>query len=207
MDKLTFDSELEKLRDKIEVIRMAAHKVHADVNQHYDHNLPYGYHLDSVVEFVKRFAAPIVDSSDDMLPLIFGAYFHDSIEDARLTYNNVHHIAVKLLGEDKATSATEIVYALTNEKGRTRAERANDKYYQGIRSTPYAPICKMADRLANVCYSVNSEDSKNSAMRHVYAKEASHFIAMIVSGGNSSDPRLSVPEEMVDMLYSLLAIH
>ena len=40
------------------------------------------------------------------------------------------------------------MYALTNEKGRTRAERAGVKYYEGIRAVPYAPMVKLADRMA-----------------------------------------------------------
>lgn len=206
MDKQSFDKYLAENADKIELIRVAAHKVHSDVNQHYDHTLPYGFHLDRVVEFVKKYGAPVVESPEDIVPLIFGAYFHDSIEDARLTYNNVHHLAAHLLGEDKATMATEIVYALTNEKGRTRSERANDRYYQGIRSTPYAPLCKFADRLANISYSTGATSSHNSAMHHVYAMENPHFISMVTRGSaDSSDTRLTVPEEMVKELQSILS--
>jgi len=67
------------------------------------------------------------------VPLFFGGYYHDSIEDARLTYNDVMKVARNMMTEEQALMATEIVYALTNEKGRTRAERAGEKYYQGIR--------------------------------------------------------------------------
>ena len=51
--------------------------------------------------------------------------------------------------EAQAYMAAEIVYALTNEKGRNRHERANDKYYEGIRNTKYAPLVKACDRLSN----------------------------------------------------------
>lgn len=203
MDKQSFDTYLAENSDKIELIRVAAHKVHSDVNQHYDHTLPYGFHLDRVVEYVKKYAAPIVESTEEIMPLIFGAYFHDSIEDARLTYNNVHHLATHLIGPEKATLATEIVYALTNEKGRTRSERANDKYYRGIRSTPYAPLCKFADRLANISYSTGSVASHNSAMHHVYALENPHFISMIIKGHDKTDIRLTVPDEMVKELHDM----
>ena len=37
---------------------------------------------------------------------MFGAYFHDSIEDARLTYNDVHKIALEYMNEDQAIIAT-----------------------------------------------------------------------------------------------------
>lgn len=204
MDKHIFDTYLLNNAEKIASIRSAAHKAHADVNQHYDNTHPYGFHLDNVVDYLRAYAAPIIENTDDILPLIFGAYFHDSIEDARLTYNNVHKIATQILSEGKATMATEIVYALTNEKGRTRAERANDKYYQGIRTTPYAPICKIADRLANVSYSIGADNPRNSGMRKVYAKEMPHFIAMITGNNDNTDVRLSVPATMINALKEML---
>ena len=79
--------------------------------------------------------------------MFFGAYYHDSIEDARLTYNDVIRIAKRWMDDEQALIATEIVYALTNDKGRTRAERAGEKYYQGIRETAFAPFVKLSDRL------------------------------------------------------------
>ena len=72
-----------------------------------------------------------------ILPVLFGAYFHDSIEDARLTYNDVMKIAKKLMSDEQAFLATEIVYALTNEKGRNRHERANEKPGYETRNTFY----------------------------------------------------------------------
>lgn len=69
----------------------------------------------------------------------------------------------------------EIVYALTNEKGRTRRERANDKYYEGIRNTRFATFCKLCDRIANLEYSL----SKGSDIASMYSKENPHFIRAI----------------------------
>ena len=68
--------------------------------------------------------------------------------------------------------ATEIVYALTNEKGRNRHERANEKYYAGIRDTMYAPLVKACDRLANYNYAKET----HSRMVSCYEKEM-EFIA------------------------------
>ena len=71
------------------------------------------------------------------------------------TYNDVRKRARSLgLDEAQAFMAAEIVYALTNEKGRTRAERAGVKYYEGIRAVPYAPMVKLADRMANIRFSL-----------------------------------------------------
>lgn len=86
-------------------------------------------HLSSVAHYVEVYGHNVCENENDILPLIFGAYFHDSIEDARLTYNDVKAIANKYMTSEQSHYATEIVYALTNEKGRNRAERANEKYY------------------------------------------------------------------------------
>lgn len=59
------------------------------------------------------------------------------------------HYMLMIEPEDVA----DIVYAVTNEKGKNRSERANEKYYQGIRENKLAVIVKICDRLANALYS------------------------------------------------------
>ena len=113
---------MEKHADEIERIRQSAHELHRSVNQTYGDGLPYSYHLDMVVSNVREFGHLVCASEEDVLPLIFGGYYHDSIEDARQTYNDVMHTARMMMKEEQALMATEIVYALTNDKGRNRAE-------------------------------------------------------------------------------------
>lgn len=98
-------------------IRNTASKIHADVNQHYD-IYPYSYHLQMVFDEFKAMADSVLITNEEYYPsLVFGAYFHDSIEDARLTYNDVKKIALSILSnEDDAIKAAEYAYALTNEK-------------------------------------------------------------------------------------------
>ena len=91
-------------------------------------------------------------------------WLHDTIEDCRLTYNDI----LKISNEEVA----DLVYALTNEKGKNRAERANNKYYKGIRDLEYATFIKICDRLANVIY---SRDTK-SRMFDVYKNENEKFL-------------------------------
>lgn len=201
MRKEEFLSLYEKYGKEIGQIKAAAHELHANVNQHYDKVRPYSYHLDMVADAVLRFGHLVCVEEDDVLPLFFGAYFHDSIEDARQTYNDVLDIARQYMNEKQAEMATEIVYALTNEKGRNRAERANERYYQGIRKTPYAPFVKMADRLANITYSFTHSHPGNEHMKKVYAEDFPHFIRSIDS--HSNDPHFQVPEEMVRIVKSL----
>lgn len=178
------DMNIEKYKDILKniskselAIRNRAKEVHADTNQIYGLGHEYAYHLNQVAYILVHYLYEIADHEDDVLPVIFAAYFHDSIEDARLTYNDVMKIAKEYMSQEQARLATEIVYALTNEKGRNREERANEKYYKGIRVTPYAAIVKASDRLANYEYA-KSEEGKES-MKKAYTKEMDHFIESI----------------------------
>lgn len=187
---------------QIEAIRLSAHQLHESVNQLYGDNLPYGYHLDMVVQGIREFGHLVCVREQDVLPLFFGGYYHDSIEDARLTYNDVMRVARQFLSEEQSLMATEIAYALTNDKGRTRAERAGEKYYQGIRETAYAPFVKLCDRLANITFSCAGNDANNRHMREVYKQEVPHFLASI--NPHSDDPRFLVPQETVMKLAECL---
>ena len=103
----------------------------------------------------------------------------------------------------QALAAAEIVYALTNDKGRTRDERAGAHYYAGIRETPYAPFVKLCDRLANMTYSFRGTDIANRHMKEVYRREWPHFIASV--NPHAGDIRFSIPADMVREAECLLA--
>jgi hypothetical protein len=186
---------MQKYAAETATIRQWAHELHASVNQTYGDHLPYGYHLDMVVDGIREFGHLVCVCEADVLPLFFSGYYHDSIEDARLTYNDVRRVARNLLTEEQSLMAAEIVYALTNDKGRTRAERAGERYYKGIRETPYAPFVKLCDRLANVSYSCASQDADNHRMKKVYEHEMPHFLSAI--NAHSDDPRFQIPHEVV----------
>ena len=136
-------------------------KCHTDTCHYYDTHL-YSYHLQMVVDVVNKFIHLITEKDRDVV--ISSAWCHDLIEDTRNTHSDVL----------KATSleVAEIVYALTNEKGKTRKERANEKYYAGIRNTTYATFVKLCDRIANIQYSM----SQRSRMLEMYRKETPDFI-------------------------------
>lgn len=202
MTKEDFQAFLNKYADQIDHFRQMAHDLHQSVNQTYAGSLPYGFHLDMVVEGVRNYGYLVCVREEDVLPLFFGAYYHDSIEDARLTYNDVMRLARNEMTIEQAMMATEIVYALTNDKGRTRAERAGEKYYKGIRETPYAPFVKLCDRLANITYSCTGEDNKGTRMKEVYKGEMPHFLPAI--NPHSDDPRFAVPVEVVEALAEIL---
>lgn len=197
-----FQACVEKHRPDIEEVRECAHMLHESVNQQYDKKHPYGFHLDMVADSVFKYGHLICQSEHDVVPLFFGAFYHDSIEDARMSYNDVTKAARLFMDEEQAYMAAEMVYALTNDKGRTRAERAGERYYQGIRETPYAPFLKLADRLANTTYSFTHCNKENVHMKDIYREEMPHFLEAI--NAHSDDPRLALPQEMIDDIYKLL---
>ena len=199
---MNLQHKLDELAPVISEIRNDAHALHAGVNHAYDRIRPYGFHLDMVVNWVRKYIEEICQNEQDLLPVFFAAFYHDSIEDARLTYNDVMKIAGQLMDEEQAFLATEIVYALTNEKGRNRAERANEKYYAGIRETPYAPFVKLADRLANTSYAFSKGTADSLRMSKVYREELPGFLEALKV--ESEDIRFSLPEAMVEDLWNVI---
>jgi (p)ppGpp synthase/HD superfamily hydrolase len=101
---------------------------------------------------------------------------HDLIEDTRVSYNDVK----TELGEEVA----DIIYAVTNDKGKHRKERAGDKYYEGIRSTPGAVFVKLCDRIANVQYGKMTK----SRMFEMYKKENDEFVIQLGWDRKESHP-------------------
>src|SRR5215831_9990131 len=87
---------------------------HRDTNHLYDGH-SYDYHLNMVFGFGLKYA-PLIYPQEQTKTLLAACWTHDLIEDCRQTYNDVK----KFCGNDIA----EITYALTNEKGKNRKERA-----------------------------------------------------------------------------------
>jgi len=134
---------------------------HNETKHYYDTYLPYEFHLRMVVQVCKQFNT-IPDRAWSDLEL--ACWGHDLIEDTRVSYNDCKN---KL-----GVYVADIIYAVSNEKGKNRAERANDKYYEGIRETEGASFVKICDRIANVQYSKMT----GSKMFEMYQKENKHFI-------------------------------
>jgi (p)ppGpp synthase/HD superfamily hydrolase len=162
---------------------------HRKTNHQYDRYLPYEFHLRMVNQAAMDFihlldnkldyftgeenAGPRGDETVTLRDAcLIATWGHDLIEDTRTSYNDVKAV----LGREVA----DIIYAVSNEKGKTRAERANDKYYEGIRNTPGAVFVKLCDRIANVQYSKMTK----SSMFKKYKLEQPHFEKML---GRSED--------------------
>ena len=139
---------------------------HIKTNHWYDEYLPYEFHLRMVAQAANDFMHLIPDPEFREV-LLLAAYGHDLIEDTRVSFNDVKGI----LG----LGAAEIIYAVSNEKGKNRKERANAKYYEGITETPGAVFVKLSDRIANVQYSKMTK----SRMFEMYKKENDHFLTSL----------------------------
>lgn len=139
-------------------------KCHHETNHLYDGN-PYEFHLIMVVDVFDQFKHLI--SEDSWQDVEDACWCHDVIEDCRQTYNDVKSATNEYVAE--------LVYLLTNEKGRTRKERANEKYYSGIRKDKNAIFIKLCDRIANYNYSKIS----GSRMAQVYEKEMDLFLSKL----------------------------
>ena len=133
---------------------------HHTTNHFYD-NKPYSAHLKMVYDYGCKYAHLL--AKDEVELALAGCWVHDTIEDCRQTYNDVKNAC--------GPEVAEIAYALTNEKGKNRKERANDKYYEGIRQHKLSIYVKLCDRLANTRYSAEN----NQGMLAVYGKEMKHF--------------------------------
>jgi (p)ppGpp synthase/HD superfamily hydrolase len=114
-----------------------------------------------VVNVAKNFLYLIPTEKQEIV--LAACWMHDVIEDCRQTYSDVKEV----LNEEVA----EIVYAVSNEKGKNRKERANEKYYEGIKANSLAVFVKLCDKIANIQYSTINQ----SKMLEVYEKEHPYF--------------------------------
>jgi (p)ppGpp synthase/HD superfamily hydrolase len=168
---------------------------HHGVTLHmYDDKTYFDGHLTRVANVAERYMHLIPEVAKDAV--LAACWAHDTIEDTRVTYNDVKSI----MGEQVA----ELVYAVTNEKGRNRMQRANHAYYQGIRDTLYATFVKLCDRIANIEAGIEN----GGKMVEMYRKENDHFedelrydnmLEMIY--GNSAY------EDMFEYMRNVVGIH
>lgn len=185
---------------------------HEKTNHFYDNYLPYEFHLRMVNNVAQQFKHLLDDDVDYYVDYYTGkkeyghhgrdetvtlreavmiaVWGHDLIEDARVSFNDVK----MHLGPE----AADIVYAVTNEKGKNRAERANAKYYEGIRNTPGAVFVKLCDRIANVQYSKLTK----SRMFETYKAENHLFGLALGLEGQTQHPYYAMYAMLLELFES-----
>jgi (p)ppGpp synthase/HD superfamily hydrolase len=132
-------------------------------DQQYGENEPYVKHLAHVAEVLRRFK---FDAED----LQVAAWLHDTVEDTDATITQIE----MMFGRNVA----DIVGRVTNEPGKNRKER-HAKTYPKIQASLDATTLKLADRIANVESSVESDDKK----LQMYRKEHKAFKSLLYSSG------------------------
>jgi guanosine-3',5'-bis(diphosphate) 3'-pyrophosphohydrolase len=147
------------MRDKL--TQAMAMAIFAHGNQRWGKH-PYYVHLSRTEELLVRFGYADYTTSGGITRCVI-AWLHDTLEDTALSYNDIKN--------EFGGRVAEAVYAVTEEKGRTRQERKPVAHYEAIRANPDACIVKIADR------SVNVEESKQSGSRmlEVYRNEHQQF--------------------------------
>jgi len=141
-----------------------------ECNQKYSEDLlPYSFHLRMVALQAEKFEKYIPVDEPYHTAVWVGIWGHDSIEDARLTYNDIK----KMYGEE----AAEIIYLCTEWKGRNRAERKPKEFYLELLTNENAVFVKLCDMIANMKFSLLT----NSSMFQKYIKEWTEKIEPILS--------------------------
>ena len=139
-----------------------------ECNQKYSDNLPYSFHLDLVAKQADLFKKYIPVDDPYYSAVWIGVYGHDSIEDARVSYNQIKD----MFGELSA----EIIYLCTEYKGRNRAERKPDLFYYELNENNLAVFVKLCDIIANTKFSLLT----NSTMFGKYKSEYKNKVRPIL---------------------------
>lgn len=152
-------------------------------NQNYKGELPYSFHLEAVYQTCLEWSR-LLPTDESVLVAFFTALGHDLIEDARVSYNDILKKVEELLRQDEeffkvfvSTSApivagkvAESIYNVTDEKGRNRKERKNDKYVRELKANKTAVFVKLCDIASNALFSSLSQSRMLKTYRAEFPK-------------------------------------
>lgn len=142
-------------------------------NQKYDNIHPYSFHLRCVEQQGLKFKHLIL-LPEDWEIVQASLINHENIEDFRMTYNDVKEVCNNFYFQkifNFGERVSDIIYAVTDEKGKTRLERKNEKYYKELSENNLAVFVKLSDISANTLYSKLT----NSSMYKKYKSEFEEF--------------------------------
>jgi (p)ppGpp synthase/HD superfamily hydrolase len=155
-------------------------------NQKYNESHPYSFHLELVYQQAIKFENLIPVDDPYYSVTLAACYGHDLIEDARVTYNDIKNYSGSELLAD-------IIYCCTEEKGRNRKERHNDKYYTELMQNDLAVFVKLCDIIANVKYSLLT----NSSMFGKYKSEFPKFAKLVLENHPQYEPMVTYLENLL----------
>lgn len=132
-------------------IDFCKHQHDVECNQKYDGNLPYSFHLNLVAKQVKKFDYFL--KPEERILVLYGAWGHDLIEDARITYNDIKNWKDYEGNRYNWTNRlADIIYTCTELRGRNRSERHGPEYIQGLKDCRLGLFVKLCDIAANIGY-------------------------------------------------------
>lgn len=122
-------------------------------NQKYDDYLPYSFHLKAVDEAIIFFKNCLPTIQDALTYARIVGAGHDSIEDARITFNNIK--------QKFSLYIAESIFGCSESTGRTREERKDEAYYKRLNEAGYISVyVKLCDIIANTNYSILTFNTK-----------------------------------------------
>jgi (p)ppGpp synthase/HD superfamily hydrolase len=128
---------------------------------------PYSEHLKEVAQVVRRFGYEFKPAELELL--LEGAFLHDTLEDTQTTREEL----TELFGVE----LSDLVYAVSDEQGKTRKER-KAKTYPKMIANGLAIALKLADRIANVENCIKTK----SSLLDMYKKEQEVFKKHLYNG-------------------------
>lgn len=131
---------------------------------------PYDIHLGHVVEVLIRNAVGFYSEEDYTLLAV--AWLHDILEDTNTSKEQLN-IRFNI-------NIAEIVYALTDGKGNTRKEK-KEEVYKKIIYNQEAIIVKLADRIANVEFSLIHGNIEKIKKYYTEQKDLEYYIKPNIS--------------------------
>lgn len=153
----------------MDFIKFCIHQHDVECNQKYNKILPYSFHLNLVAEQAKKWGF-LLKTDDEKLLTLYGAWGHDLIEDARLTYNDIKN-GVFSLTIYQLNQLADIIFACTELRGKDRDERHGPEFIQGLKNNKLGLFVKLCDISANVGFGLLT----NSTMVARYRKEFPKF--------------------------------
>lgn len=146
----------------IQKARQFAIKAHKD-QKYGDH--PYEKHLQDVVDVLDKYfnKSPDSDGVKSHDAVMAAGWLHDTLEDTDITFEQMFN--------EFGRYVVRIVFACTDEPGKNRRERHERTYPKLMAAGREAIAVKLADRIANVQYSLKN----NHNMFKMYLKEYHDF--------------------------------
>jgi (p)ppGpp synthase/HD superfamily hydrolase len=155
------------MNDVVEKAKIYAHTKHTGQTHG---TRPFTTHLQEVVDTLHEFGYKDSD-------LTAAAWLHDVVEDTTVTIQEIYGEFGNRIGD--------LVDALTDGPGHTRIEK-KAKPYATIPTVPGAVIVKLADRIANVRFTIK-EGTKAERYRMTYKQEHAGFCKALGKKGEAKE--------------------